>query len=146
MKRGLTLLFIFALIIGLMAYFLTSWYFSEGSRAGTVSKLSKRGYVFKTHEGELNEGGFSGETGSLTPRIWHFSTKEDSVVKDLERAMATGERVTLKYQEKVLQFPWNGDTKYFVIDVEFLGIPAPAPKIEQLPPPPPAPADSNSII
>jgi hypothetical protein len=68
----------------------------------------------------LNEGGFSGETGSLQARYWDFSAKEEEVVEKLQRAMASGERVTLNYNEKFFQFPWNGDTKYFVTDVLFL--------------------------
>jgi hypothetical protein len=68
----------------------------------------------------LNEGGYSGETGTLTPRYWDFSAKEDSVVAKLKTALSSGERVTLVYHEKFVKFPWNGDTKYFIIDVLFL--------------------------
>lgn len=74
------------------------------------------------------EGGYSGETGSLTPRFWDFSTTQDSVVNKIREALSTGERVTLIYQEKFVRFPWNGDTKYMVTDVEFL------PKIEKIEP------------
>ena len=35
-------------------------------------------------------------------------------------ALKTGERVTLHYSEKFFQFPWNGDTKYFINNVEFI--------------------------
>jgi hypothetical protein len=68
----------------------------------------------------LNEGGYSGETGTLTPRYWDFSAIEDSVVLKLKTALSSGERITLVYHEKFLKFPWNGDTKYFIIDVLFL--------------------------
>ena len=130
MKKAI-LLIVFLLLIG-AAYYVSSGYFSAGERAGTISKLSERGYVFKTYEGELNEGGFSGETGALTPRIWSFSAKEDSVIADMQKALATGERVTLSYQEKFLQFPWNGDTKYFITDVKFLPAPPPPPPVESV--------------
>lgn len=118
MKLKITL-FIVLIILGLVAWYIGTGYFSSGERAGTISKLSERGYIFKTNEGVLNEGGYSGETGTLTPRYWDFSAKQDSVVLKLKQALATGERVTLKYHEKFLQFPWNGDTKYFIIDVLF---------------------------
>lgn len=119
MKFKLFLLVFVAVLIGIFWY-VTAGHYSTGSRAGTVSKLSERGYVFKTYEGVLSEGGFSGETGALQARYWDFSAKDEAVVEKLQRAMATGERVTLKYNEKFFQFPWNGDTKYFVTDVLFL--------------------------
>jgi hypothetical protein len=145
LKKGILLL-VFLLLVG-AAYYISTGYFSDGERAGTISKLSQRGYIFKTYEGELNEGGFSGETGSLSPRIWVFSAKEDSVIADLQKALATGERVTLKYQEKFLQFAWNGDTKYFITDVKFL----PSPVVPVQPtltttPPPQPPMEVDSTI
>lgn len=66
------------------------------------------------------EGGFSGETGSLSPRYWDFSSQGDTVVDKIRRALSTGERVTLLYREKYVKFPWNGETKFMVYDVEFL--------------------------
>ncbi len=131
MKLKITL-FIVLIILGLVAWYIGTGYFSSGERAGTISKLSERGYIFKTNEGVLNEGGYSGETGTLTPRYWDFSAKQDSVVIKLKQALSTGERVTLKYHEKFLQFPWNGDTKYFIIDVLFNRKPTP-PSVEKNP-------------
>ncbi|MGR3811840.1 hypothetical protein [Jiulongibacter sp. NS-SX5] len=115
-------IFLFILLLALIGafYYISTGYFSSGERAGTLSKLSERGYIFKTYEGVLNEGGYSGETGTLQPRYWDFSAKEDSVVTKLRQALSTGERVTIVYQEKFVKFPWNGDTKYFVVDVVFL--------------------------
>lgn len=126
MKFKITLFIILALLVG-VGYYLTAGYYSKGERAGTISKLSERGYVFKTYEGVLNEGGYSGETGTLTPRYFEFSCKVDTTITKLQRALKTGERITLKYSEKFFQFPWNGDTKYFIDDVEFLSHPAQVP-------------------
>lgn len=122
MKLRIFLIILLLLVLGIL-YYLTAGYYSSGERAGTISKISERGYVFKTLEGVLNEGGYSGETGTLTPRYWDFSCKLDSVKTKLQKAVKTGERVTLKYREKFFRFPWNGETKYFIIDVEFLTVP-----------------------
>jgi hypothetical protein len=119
MKLRIFLIILLLLVIGTL-YYLTAGYYSSGERAGTISKISERGYVFKTFEGVLNEGGYSGETGTLTPRYWDFSCKLDSVTPKLQKALKTGERVTLIYREKFFTFPWNGDTKYFITDVQFL--------------------------
>ncbi len=107
-----------------MLYALTGWSYSDGERAGTVSKFSRRGFIFKTYEGVLNVGGFSGETGSLTPQYFDFSVDDDAVAKQITQAVKTGQRVTLHYEEKILKFPWNGETKYYITGVEIVGPPA----------------------
>jgi hypothetical protein len=147
MKFKITLFIILGLLIG-VGYYLTAGYYSKGERAGTISKLSERGYVFKTYEGVLNEGGYSGQTGTLTPKYFDFSCKTDTTIAKLQQALKTGERITLKYSEKFFLFPWNGDTKYFVNDVEFL-TPLPVPTEVLKPAVAPAktePAKSDSTL
>lgn len=126
-KFKIFLVVFFLILLGVL-WFVSTGYYSSGNRAGTISKFSERGYLFKTWEGQLMEGGYSGETGSLTPRFWDFSTTQDSVVNKIREALATGERVTLIYQEKFVKFPWNGDTKFMITDIEFL------PKIQKIEP------------
>ncbi|MFN8431045.1 MAG: hypothetical protein U0V04_13795 [Spirosomataceae bacterium] len=141
------ILILILLLLGFIGWYISTGYFSSGERAGTISKLSERGYIFKTNEGVLNEGGYSGETGTLTPRYWDFSAKEDSVVEKLKMALSTGERITLHYQEKFLKFPWNGDTKYFITDVTFLPKPQPVqtviPAVQEIQAV--APVDSSAV-
>lgn len=162
--RFFTYLLVFALLVLGVLYLLTGWSFSDGERAGTVSKFSRRGYLFKTYEGVLNVGGFSGETGSLTPQFFDFSVKEDAIAKQITDAVKTGQRVTLHYEEKILRLPWNGDTKYYITGVEFVGPvpgqynnqmpgqnyapqaqPAPQPVQPQMQQPAPAPAPTDSL-
>jgi hypothetical protein len=119
--RGILYFLLFLLVVFGILYGLTGWSYSDGERAGTVSKFSRRGFVFKTYEGVLNVGGFSGETGSLTPQYFDFSVKDDEVAKKITDAVKTGQRVTLHYEEKILKFPWNGETKYYITNVELLG-------------------------
>lgn len=119
--RGLLYFLVFLLVIFGFLYVLTGWSYSDGERAGTVSKFSRRGYVFKTYEGVLNVGGFSGETGTLTPQYFDFSVKDEAVGAKITEAVKTGQRVTLHYEEKILRLPWNGDTKYYITSVEFVG-------------------------
>ncbi len=122
--RGLLYFLLFLLVVFGVLYALTGWSYSDGERAGTVSKFSRRGFVFKTYEGVLNVGGFSGETGSLTPQYFDFSVDNDAVATQITQAVKTGQRVTLHYEEKILKFPWNGETKYYITDVEIVGLPA----------------------
>jgi hypothetical protein len=141
----ITLLILLVLLLA-VGWYVSAGYYSKGERAGTISKLSEKGYVFKTYEGVLNEGGYSGETGTLQPRYWDFSAKEDSVVNKLRAAMQTGERVTLTYHEKFFKFPWNGETKNFIIDVAFLPKPE-QPVYQAVPQPalPPATVSPDSV-
>jgi hypothetical protein len=154
MRRFLIPLFFLLIIFGIV-YYLTAWSYSDGERAGTISKYSRRGFVFKTWEGVLNVGGFSGETGSLTPQYFDFSVKDDSVAQRINQAVKTGQRVTLHYEEKLVKLPWNGETKYFVVGVEVVepqyryGVPGqpiypnqPAPQTPSTPQTLPTPADS----
>ncbi len=94
--------------------------FSDGKRAGEVIKISKKGYIFKTHEGQLNTGGFGDMDGDITSSIWHFSVKRENqeVLDALDNAIDGGYRVKLYYDEKYIKVPFLGETKYFVTKVE----------------------------
>lgn len=119
--RGILYFLLFLLIVFGVLYALTGWSYSDGERAGTISKFSRRGFVFKTYEGVLNVGGFSGETGSLTPQYFDFSVDDNAVASQITQAVKTGQRVTLHYEEKILKLPWNGETKYYITGVEVVG-------------------------
>lgn len=100
--------------------------YSEGTRAGMVIKLSKRGVVFKTWEGQLNLQTFGAVTpnGNALNEVFNFSVEngEDSLYRVLEEASLTGERVNLHYVERYARLPWRGETKYFITAVERSGI------------------------
>jgi hypothetical protein len=105
------------LVIG-FAVMIANYTYSEGFRAGTIVKVTKKGFVFKTTEGELNVGGIQARDASS---IWHFSvagSTHDEVVKQLEAAALSNQRVKLYYEEKLFKFVPRGDTKYIVVRVE----------------------------
>ena len=107
-------------LLGVAATFLsTQLAYSEGDRAGVVSKLSKKGYVFKTHEGELNVGA-QGQVGNMSNNLWQFTiaSGDEKLTKDIEDAMTTGKRVKLHYEQRYMKFSWMGDTEYFVTKVD----------------------------
>ncbi len=94
--------------------------YSDGARAGYLVKISKKGVVFKTYEGQLDLSGIgiSGDVGGGARNIWAFSVSDDEVYKELQKY--EGKKVSLHYKEKMNSFPWQGDTNYFVDDVEVL--------------------------
>ena len=116
-------LFIGFLVIALLVVFVTflstQMAYSEGDRAGVVSKLSKKGYIFKTHEGELNVGA-QGQVGNMVSNLWQFTVESgnEKLSKDIEDAMTTGKRVKLHYEQRYMKFSWMGDTEYFVTKVD----------------------------
>jgi hypothetical protein len=87
-----------------------------------VYKLSQKGILFKTYEGEMNTGNYVTDVSAenLSTKIWTFSVDKDQkeAIAQLESAVLKGSRVKLFYKERYLKFPWRGDTKYFIFKVE----------------------------
>jgi hypothetical protein len=63
---------IFLLIVLFVAGFIlySNYTYSDGNRAGILIKFSKKGYIFKTHEGELNLGGINPMPGNTMAIIF----------------------------------------------------------------------------
>jgi hypothetical protein len=94
-------------------YFICGITYSEGTRSGVLTKISKRGFVFKTFEGELNIGGLNQGDGTIMPlSIFYFSVKNEDVYNLLQDSQ--GKKVVLHYKEVLHSFFWQGDTNYFV--------------------------------
>lgn len=94
-----------------------NWKFSEGSRSGVIQKLSKKGYIWKTWEGELNLGYNESRTDkegrqTIAPAIFRFSVENDEVAEQLKAAEIAGTRVTLDYQQYFLRGWDKGGTSY----------------------------------
>jgi hypothetical protein len=88
------------------------WAYSEGERAGYVQKLSKKGWMCKTWEGELALVTMPG----AIPEKFTFTVPDDATASRIN-ALA-GERVVLSYQQhKFIPTSCFGDTEYFVVDV-----------------------------
>jgi len=88
------------------------WSYSTGERSGYVQKLSRKGYVCKTWEGEMAMVSMPGTLSEKFP-----FTVPDKAVADKVNA-SVGKRVALQYeQHKWLPSSCFGDTEYFVTDV-----------------------------
>ncbi len=113
-------LIIFIIFIGLMVFFHYATY-STGVRAGIVLKVSEKGALFKTHEGQLDLMSFGAvKSDNSLSQTFDFSVMKDhdDVFQILEEVSLTGERVRLRYEEKYVKLFWRGDTKYFVTEIE----------------------------
>lgn len=112
-KLVLFLLLLFP-IAALAAYtwFTLSWSYSSGERAGYVQKLSKKGFVVKTWEGELAMVSIPG----TLPEIFRFTVKQDEVAAKINESL--GKRVRLHYNQHIgIPFRVFGETEYFVDSV-----------------------------
>jgi len=106
-----------------------------------VQKLSKKGWICKTWEGELTMISMPG----AVPEKFPFTVRDGAVADQINRAM--GKRVALHYEEKVgLPTSCFGDTRYFVtrvIEVQDIqlgpGNTVPVPASPPAPPSGPAP-------
>jgi hypothetical protein len=102
------LLVLFALYV----YIALHWSYSEGERAGFLQKISYKGWVCKTWEGELSLVAIPG----AAPEKFLFTVRDDEVAKLVNAA--AGKRVTLNYeQHKGLPSSCFGETDYFVVGV-----------------------------
>ena len=117
MKILRRLLAIFLLTgIAVLAFYYFGTY-SDGVRSGVVVKISRKGYLFKTYEGQLNLMTFGAvRSQNMISESFEFSVSSShtDLINELEQASLSGERVSLHYVERFAAFPWRGDTKYFV--------------------------------
>jgi hypothetical protein len=103
-------------LIALPAFVFTLWAgvalnytYSSGERAGFLQKISRRGWLCKTWEGELQLSAIPGSP----PEKFLFTTRSDSMAKLLEKM--SGQRVVLDYeQHKGVPGTCFGDTEYFI--------------------------------
>lgn len=116
------LLFILGLILILVSYiYVCGMTYSSGARTGIVIKISEKGYMFKTYEGELNLGGISEGDGTIMPtKIWPFSiNRKDTAVYNM-LTNTQGKHVRLHYKEVYKNFFWQSETPYLIEKVEIV--------------------------
>lgn len=96
------------LLIYAFVYFVP---YSDGIRTGELIKISHKGVLVKTWEGEISQG-ISGA------QIFAFSVldKDQEVIEKLQEYQ--GQYVKLNYVERYATFFWLGDTKYFITQVK----------------------------
>ena len=103
------------LVIGfvLFSFFTLHYSYSTGERVGFVQKLSKRGWMCKTWEGDLAMVNMSGQQAQM----FSFTVPDDQVAQQIESF--AGHRVELKYEEhKGVPSSCFVDTPYFVTGVK----------------------------
>ena len=102
-----------AALVALYTFVVLSWSYSAGERAGFMQKLSHKGFVCKTWEGELQ---LVAMPGSM-PEKFLFSVRDEAVAQRINATM--GKRVALTYEQHIgVPTSCFGETEYFVTDVK----------------------------
>ena len=115
---GVLVVVVPVLVFTLWAVITLSYAYSSGERAGYLQKISKRGWLCKTWEGEIQLTAIPG----ATPEIFAFSVRSDSIAGELNKL--AGQRVVLHYrQHKGVPTSCFGDTEYFIDGVRIFGAP-----------------------
>src|ERR1700760_3285800 len=88
------------------------WTYSEGERAGYVQKLSRKGWICKTWEGEMSMVTMPGTVAEK----FYFTVPDDGVAAKLNANV--GKRMALHYdQHRWIPSSCFGETEYFVTDL-----------------------------
>jgi hypothetical protein len=107
-----TLLIVPLLLFAIYTFFVVSWSYSEGERAGTLQKFSRKGWACKTYEGELALY----VVGGVAPQIWYFTVRDDAIVRQMSDAV--GQKVQVHYTEhRGVPTTLFGETQYYVDSV-----------------------------
>jgi hypothetical protein len=112
-------LVIFVIVVGVLftgyTWLMLSWAFADGERAGWVQKLSRKGYLCKTWEGEMAMVSLPGSV----PEKFAFTVRDPTVAQQINAVM--GRRVSLFYEEHIgLPSSCFGETGHFVKGVKLI--------------------------
>jgi hypothetical protein len=99
-------------VFAIWAAIALSYSYSSGERVGYVQKLSLKGWLCKTWEGELQISSIPGSA----PVVFEFSVRSDSLARVIEEI--AGRPVALHYEQHVgVPSKCFGETEYFVTGV-----------------------------
>lgn len=113
MLRKIGIYFVIVVVVMTALFFTIAYYasYSDGDRTGELIKFSRKGYVFKTWEGEISQG-------IAGAQIFKFSVldNDEEVIETLKKYQ--GQYIKVTYVERYTTFPWWGDTNYYITAVK----------------------------
>ncbi|MDE3251892.1 MAG: hypothetical protein KGO92_03735 [Bacteroidota bacterium] len=101
------ILFFSLLIFGYWRYYFVV---AEGTQAGTLNIIQKKGIMFKTYEGKIILSGFKANVQS---NEFSFSVTNPKVAAEL--LQVSGREVNLHYKQYFGSLPWRG-MQNFIVD------------------------------
>ncbi|MFL5423921.1 MAG: hypothetical protein ACJ783_02725 [Myxococcales bacterium] len=99
--------------VGLFTWAALNVSYSKGERVGYVQRLSRKGWVCKTWEGELAVATVPG----VAPDKFYFSVRTEPIASQVNGTL--GKRVRVIYaQHKFIPTSCFGDTEFFVAEAQ----------------------------
>lgn len=116
-KQGLRkFLWRFSFFIIVLFAFLLYWFFynsqSEGTRTVYLVKISHKGNIFKTYEGEALVSIGASPQNSIATEKFIYSVTSKALYDSLTKY--EGQKMVLKYKQYRRTLPWRGDSQYIV--------------------------------
>jgi hypothetical protein len=113
----LILILVPVVVAALWVWIALGYTYASGERAGYIQKISKKGWLCKTWEGELAMANLPG----TMPQIFTFTVRNDSIAHVIEQN--AGKQVSLTYQQhRGVPTSCFGETEYFVTGVHKVGL------------------------
>lgn len=93
-------------VAGVGFHLIEDYNYSNGARQGQITKLSNKGILCKTWEGEaaminFAHSGARGSTNEGTDNTFYFSVDDDEVAQKIKDSMNNGDLVNLEYEQKL---------------------------------------------
>lgn len=112
-KFARRILIVSALVLAVFVYVRFFYVFGEGSKAGELNFIVRKGYIFKTYEGRVIQTGYKTKVpGSIQSNEFEFSVVNEKVAQQL--MSNSGAFMELHYKEYLGALPWRGMSKYVV--------------------------------
>lgn len=112
-KFGRRMMIFLFIVLAVLIYFKYFFVFGEGSKAGELNFIVKKGYLFKTYEGRVIQTGYKTNVpGSIQSNEFEFSVVDTKVANQL--MSNSGAFLELHYKEYLGALPWRGMSKYVV--------------------------------
>ncbi|HEV3414646.1 MAG TPA: hypothetical protein VG101_19335 [Puia sp.] len=114
MKRVLgVIIFVIVLVVGVIIGTRYFYVVGEGMKAGTLNYVVKKGYVFKTYEGEMILDGFQSKgPNTMQSNEFLFSITDTALAMKL--MLSSGNHVLVRYKEYNGSVAWRGYSKFIV--------------------------------
>jgi hypothetical protein len=109
---------------------LNSWHYSEGDRVGMVNKISKKGLIWETYEGEMVLEGIVSDGKASGANTWDFAvdnylpvSKRDELKKKVEDSMNAQQKVKIHYVQQASTYPWRSGSNALIQTIEPISTP-----------------------
>ncbi len=92
-------------------------YVDDAQIIGYITTVERRGFIFKTYEGDMISEFAIHDTSKIYQRDFQFSFDNDSIAKIAMDLQGTGKKVKINYKQYQSVVPWRGSSCNIVTGV-----------------------------